>query len=233
MKKLIALALAAAALIPSAEAKTVTETRSIRSFEKLEASTALNIIYVQGTPVSLKISGDGQDVAATKIKQSGDKLKIWRTDREQKNFGRHRTVTITVTTPVIREIELSGACDFSAKRLSYSGDVEIETSGASKVSISDLNAQNVEIDCSGASNIAVAKSSTRKIELDLSGASKASIAGSTGDLDLDCSGASDASLGKLKAVEGKIDVSGASKATTNVQQLRKSSSGGAATFRNR
>lgn len=233
MKKLIALALAAAALIPSAEAKTVTETRSIKSFEKLEASTALNIIYVQGTPVSFKISGDEQDVAATKIKQSGDKLKIWRTDCEQKNFGRNRTVTVTVTTPVIREIDLSGACDFSAKRLSYSGDVEIDTSGASKVSISDLSAQNVEIDVSGASNIEVGKSSTRRIDLDLSGASKASIAGNTGYLYLDCSGASDASLGKLKAVEGKIDVSGASKATTNVQQLRKSSSSGAATFRNR
>ncbi len=233
MKKLLALTLAAAALIPAVSAKTVTETRSIKTFEKLEASTAVNIQYAQGTPISLKITGEADDVANTKIRQTGDKLKIWRTDKEQKNFGNNRTVTITVTTPVIRSIDISGACSFSAKSLSYSGDIEIDLRGVSKMTIASLNAQEVEIDCAGASDLKISKSSTKEIDLELSEASKATISGNTGFLDLDCSGACDASLGRLSAVAGEIDLSGAAKATTNIQQLRKSHTSGAASFKNR
>lgn len=233
MKKLIAIALAAAALFPAMEAKTVTETRPVRSFDKLEASSALNIIYTQGTPAGFKISGDEKDVAAIKIKQSGGKLKIWRADNRQKKNGKSNAVTVTITTPRLSEIELSGACDFSAKRLSSNGDIEIETDGASKVSISDLKARKVEIDCSGASNIKVAKSSTRKMELDLSGASKVSIAGNTGYLDLDCDGATKADLGKLAAAEGSVDLSGASSVTTNIRSIRKRDTRGASSFKNR
>lgn len=234
MKKLIAIALAAAALIPSAAvAKNITETRNISAFEKLEASTAVNIKYVQGTPVSLKISGDSEAVAATKTRLSDGKLKIWRTDKQQKNFGPDRTVTVTVTTPVIRKIELSGACGFSADRLSRDGDIEIDLKVATAVDIKNLNAAEVEIDCSGASKVSVAKSSTKSIDLDLSGASTATIAGNTGYLGLDCNGASEANLGHLSAVSGKVGLSGASKAKTNVQNLRKSHVGGASTLKNR
>lgn len=233
MKKLIALALAAAAIIPAINAKTVTETRSIKAFEKIEASSAVNIKYVQGTPVSFKITGEEKDVANTRISQTGNKLKIWRTDKEQKNFGKNRTVTVTVTTPVIRDIDLSGACSFSAKSLSYSGDIDIEASGASQIDIANLNAQEVDIECSGASSIAVAKSSTKEIDLSLSGASKATISGNTGYLDLQGSGACSAELGRLSAVSGKVGLSGASTATTNIKQVRNSHTSGAASHKNR
>lgn len=232
MKKLIALALAAAAIIPAINAKTVTETRSIKAFEKIEASSAVNIKYVQGTPVSFKITGEEKDVANTRISQTGDKLKIWRTDKEQKNFGKNRTVTVTVTTPVIRDIELNGACSFSAKSLSYSGDIDIEAKGASQVDIANLNAQEVDIECSGASCVAVAKSSTKEIDLSLSGASKATISGNTGYLDLQGSGACSAELGRLSAVSGKVGLSGASTATTNIKQVRKCHTSGAASHKN-
>ena len=231
-KKATILALAAAILIP-ATAKNVSETRAITAVEKLEASSAINIEYVQGTPVSLKISGDEAAVAVTKIKQSGNKLKIWRTDKMRKNQWPKQTVTVTLTTPAISDIELDGACSFKAKRLSSNGEIEIDLDGASKVGIGQIEAANVEIDCDGAASLSVTKASTRSIELDLDGASTATIAGITGHLDLECGGASKASLDKLKAVTGEVKLSGAASASTNIQSVGKQRASGAASFKNR
>lgn len=233
MKKLIVLALAAAAIIPSISAKTITESRSIKAFDKLEVSSAVNVKYVQGTPVGLKITGSEEDVAKTKIKQTGGKLKIWCSDNRRMNFGRSRSVSVVVTTPVINEIELDGACSFTASRLGTNGKVDMEIDGASNVDITDLKAGDVKIECSGSSNIKIARSSTRRIDLEVSGASNVTIAGSTGYLDLECSGASKASLGNLSAKSGEVETSGASRATTHITNLRKADNSGASTHKNR
>lgn len=231
MKKLatILLALATIASPLALRAKTIQKSHPIKAFERLEASNALNISYIQGTPVSLKVSGEESDIATLKIKQVGQKLKI---SRENKKMSRIGKIEITVTTPVIKEIDLSGKCKFSAKRLSRNGDIDIDLSGASSVNVEQLKGTKIDIDCSGASQVSAAKTSASKIEIDLSGASSVNMCGTASELNVECSGASTAELSKLAARTGCVEASGASRVKTKITTLRKSEGSGSSILQN-
>ncbi len=231
MKKLatIILALAAAASPLAMRAKTIQKTLPVKAFEKLEAVGALNITYIQGTPVGLKVTGEEADVAALKIKQSGRELKLCRDDKRKKSSGK---LSVVITTPVLSDIELVGACHLSAKRLTRNGDIEIDIAGASSVNIGQLQGTEIDIECSGASSINADKTSAASCDVELSGASSATMGGNTGKLKVQCSGASQAKLSKLAAKTGSVSASGASRIESNITTLTKSNFSGGSSIKN-
>lgn len=114
--------------------------------------------------------------------------------------------------------------EVSGGRLEISTDKRIKTSNPIRVRIS---APNIErLDASGASRVSLTNINNAELTVDTSGASKINIAGETSNLIVDVSGASQIDAEGLKTVNANVEASGASHVNLNVSgELRSDASG--------
>ena len=91
----------------------------------------------------------------------------------------------------------------------------------------------MDIECSGASNVTISNLNCTKVEAEASGASKVVLKGDTREAEFDASGASNINAENLKASTGEIEASGASKVVANILNLTKRETSGMSTIRNR
>ena len=118
---------------------------------------------------------------------------------------------LTVTMPVLNELELSGACKGTASGFRSSQDLKLHLSGASELDI-DMETGDFFSELSGASRVTgrlVATSSN----IELSGASRISLTGSGGNIKIHGSGASSAEMVDFTVNNAFVDFSGASRAS--------------------
>ena len=165
----------------------VSQKREVSGFTSLEVSGIISMKLKQGTDEGVTVSTDSnlQEYVITKV--SGNTLKV---------YTKEDISDITELEVVVTAADL--------KRIGISGAVKFETDGAFRSSM-------IEIDCSGASKVS-AEFISRTIEGDLSGGSKIELKGSTDLLELDVSGASSIQAFGLKANTCEMDISGAAKA---------------------
>lgn len=93
--------------------------------------------------------------------------------------------------------------------LKIEADKHIKSHGPIVVRISAPDIENIE--ASGASNVSVTNLNNQSLAIDSSGASKVLVEGETARLSVDVSGASSINAGGLKAVDAEVDASGASR----------------------
>ncbi|MBN1693536.1 MAG: DUF2807 domain-containing protein [Dehalococcoidales bacterium] len=135
---------------------------------------------------------------------------------------------LTVTMPVLNQLELSGASKGSASGFRSSNDLSVHLSGASELDL-DMETGDFFAEISGASKITghlIASSS----DFDLSGASYTGLTGSGGDARIEASGASRVELLDFAISNTEIDFSGASRATINVNGVLDVSLSGASSL---
>jgi len=151
------------------EGPVVTEQREVRPFTRLEAGSGLQVVVVIGPAAPLDVAAQAniQDAIATDV--AGDTLHIEATD----DFTTSEPVTVTVTTPELSGIDLSGgaqaqvdglegaALDVSVKgggRLAASGTVgelTLTVDGGSGADLAGLTASRVHIAIGGGSEATV------------------------------------------------------------------------------
>lgn len=218
-----------AAIKPSK--KTVTISKSVSPFTDIDVSSAINVIYTQGSGHSVSIRLPENLADKIRFRQDGKEISI-----SYQNLGSTSgdiNTTVFITTPRLKSIELSGACTFSSSEINMpANDMDIDISGASNVTIENLKVNALEVESSGASNVNIANYSGIGTDIDVSGASRVKISGVTSKLTLDVSGASNASLSGLRAKTGSVEVSGASKASTNILNLKLCKQSGVSSFEN-
>lgn len=224
----------AACKTQKASTETVTITKNVEAFSKIDAFSALTVIYKQGDRYSVTIRIPEHMQEYFKFRQIGDEIEFGFKPPKSMSINNNNAGTIvTVTSPRIREIELSGACSFVAEEISQSSDkLEIDLSGATSVKIGNLKAKKLEVEASGASNINIGKLIADKTEIDISGASSTTISGVTSLLKVDVSGATAVNLENLKAQEGSIEASGAAKVNTNILRVTSSECSGMSRIKN-
>jgi hypothetical protein len=165
----------------------VSQNREVSGFTQLEVSGIISMKLKQGNEEGVKVTTDSnlQEHVITRV--SGNTLKV--STKEDIKDVTELEVVVTAS---------------DLKRIGISGAVKFETDGAFKASM-------IELDCSGASKVS-AEFISRTIEGDLSGGSKIELRGSTDLLELDVSGATSIQAFDLKANTCEMDVSGAAKA---------------------
>jgi hypothetical protein len=146
------------------------------------------------------------------IKKIGDTLHI---GLETDVTYRKTTQRATITMPDLRRLELSGASRGDISGFSSAHSLWLEASGASYLSIENVEAGDTQFNISGASrvsgNIEIADGN-----FDVSGASTVELEGAAHDVLMDVSGASTMRLADFAVTNAGIELSGASKATVNV-----------------
>ena len=176
------------------------------SFDRIEVGGAFDIYLRQGPEHEVSVVTDDnlQDVVELRI-ENGEL--IIETDGFISEFTE---LKVFITLPVLRGIELSGACDLEGKN-TFTGDhLDIELSGSCNADLA-VDLRSLDIDCSGACTLFLS-GGARKMEVDLSGSCDLKAFPLTTDIcRIDVSGASDAEIAVM--TELVADASGASNIT--------------------
>lgn len=191
MRRSLVAGLALALVIPMAACNPgsgdlVTETRDVDSFDKIEASDAVNVelLVEPGAQTQVEVTYDDNVIDQIVTEVRGDTLEI-SIEGSISTFGGGRYVSVRVDS--LESIEVSGAVDIQ-------GEGELETyelvaSGASDVDFRDLTATEVTIEVSGASDVTLHASGT--VSGEVSGASDVTVEGDPANVRVETSGASD------------------------------------------
>ncbi|WP_448699415.1 head GIN domain-containing protein [Mucilaginibacter sp. AW1-3] len=128
--------------------KMITETRSVGSFSQIEVSGSYRVVIKQDSAEKLSITGDDNLMQYIKTETDGSRLKIHNT-RSICTSGQY---TIYISLKELSYIGMSGSTSvFSDGKITVK-DIELKTSGATKVNL-NLNADNVRTISSGLADI--------------------------------------------------------------------------------
>ena len=204
------------------------ETREMdfTGFTKVKAGYACQIDLTRATSHFVSITLDDNLFEYLDTKIIGDTLYI---GLEPNRSYRNYTHRATVTMPRLLELEISGASRGDVSGFGSTDSLRLEASGASTLSIDDLEAGNTRLIVSGASR------ATGGIEIadgdfEVSGASTVELEGDADDISLEVSGASTARLADFPVDNANARVSGASTATVNVSGILDIDVSGASTL---
>ena len=202
-------------------------TYSFRDFSAIQIGGAVEVIYKQDANYSIRIE-ERPDVE-TKVKLKDHKLYI--SSKSKKGIILRRIgkrPKVYVTSPHLNELDISGASLFTSSDMKQA-EFSIEVSGASSAKFGHLECSKIEIDASGAYKVSADVKAPRA-NVELSGASRAEIKFVGKDIEVENSGASRATL-DLDCEVLKGDNSGASHMTVRgyVDEVKVNTSGASKT----
>ena len=176
---------------------------AITNFDRLEMGSAYKITVTQGAAFRISAQGHRRDMDDLNVRRVGSLLKI---DYRNHYRNRRHEMNLTITMPMLRAAQFSGASDsrvggFSeqdldlglsgASRLDFTGQAKRLTVNLSGASTATLNGQTVRLlaDLSGASRLDATRFPAEEVSVEASGASQARV-NATSHLIVDASGAS-------------------------------------------
>ena len=149
---------------------------SVSDFDELHISSALHVIYVAGNTPKVTLEGPKDLLKEIKVEQKGRTLILNRHKQTShpRKFQKDLTdfVTITVQSPALRSLDLSGASELKAKQIRANNDFLLSISGASELELGTLRCQQMNVSASGASEVDINKTVANHIEWEVSGASQ-------------------------------------------------------------
>ncbi len=183
------------------------ETRPIGNFHAVNAGSCVHVQLEVGPEPSFKI--EAEDNLLSRIKsevRSDGTLKIW-----SRGINPSKEIRITLTTPKIDALDISGASEMAAKGVSAS-KLALNCSGASRLDLYGTG-DNVSVDFSGASQAHLFGIHAKTLSGEINGASNLTAEGAIDAINLTVSGAGQADLAKAPGSKAKVDLSGASNMT--------------------
>jgi hypothetical protein len=140
--------------------KLITENREVSGFSRLDISGSYKVVIKQDSTESLTITADDNLMKYVKTDVIGDRLKIY----SSRNLCTSGQYTVYVTIKDLSYIKTSGATNVSSDGKLTVKDIELNTSGATKITL-NLNADDVNTRASGLTELVLegqAKSHTLK-----------------------------------------------------------------------
>lgn len=168
----------------------------VRSFEKLDVRTQIDVYLRQGNKEELVIETYESIMPYVNVDQKGKTLNVYLDRRVNRILWQNRPhmLKIFVTVKDIEDIQLSGACDLYMQTELSVKDLRIHASGASDLSMKKISGKNIRIDASGASDLENAAFEAESLYINASGASDAEVWVRAKDVTIIASGASDFDL---------------------------------------
>ncbi len=142
-------------------------------YDEIEVSGAADLVIQKGDKHRVVLKGNPNHFKYIQFNADGAVLQC----RTKKNTPGNIDVTIHVTLPTIRSIEVSGAGEIEMGSFGKLSELEIDLTGAGSFESIGIPTQvgHLEISISGAGDIEADNLISRKVEVDVSGAGKAEI----------------------------------------------------------
>ena len=159
------------------------EKRSVAEFNAIEVGGVFDVEVVAQKEFSVEIEADDNLLQYIRTEVRGGTLEI----STDKRISPRGAIRVRISAPDIERLQSSGASKLSLSNVK-NDSLKVEASGASKLKV-DGETRNLEIELSGASKIEAESLKAENVNVDGSGASCASV-NVSGDLKADLSGAS-------------------------------------------
>lgn len=142
-----------------------TETRRVNDFSKIDISGGYKVIIKQDTAATLSITADDNLMKYIKTDVSGDELRV----HSSHSICSSGNFVLNITIKNLSAIKTSGAVDIASNGKITTKDIELNLSGASKVTM-NLNADNVSTRGNGMTELNLTgQASSHNVELAGSG----------------------------------------------------------------
>ena len=190
----------------SGSANYITKTFETTDFSSIECDIPGDMIYTDGTKnLTIDAPDNLMDLIIVEVDQSGE-LKIYTDHKRFKNLK--KDITIKVSCPKLRAVDLNGAVDFEAPASMVADSLGLSLDGAGDIKIQELKAQAVDIEVNGAGNCTL-NGETGNLDITLNGAGDIEAGGSLGDVRVRVSGSGNCTLsGDAGDVDIKISGAG-------------------------
>ena len=213
-KLIITLAVLVSALF-SANAEEKTKTYDFGDIKSLNIGYNYQVHVTEGNSDQVKIVYDSQFEGYMDVTYNKDmhKLNISMKDNLPKKMrmGHLPRINVYLEMNDVARLDISGAASVDFEGEFKSNELDINLSGASKISQLNIKGKSLNFDCSGASKCVIGGNFSEEVELDLSGASRLDYTGNSKEFNAEISGASKLTFsGNCKETE--IRCSGASSA---------------------
>jgi len=182
------------------------ETRDIKSFDAIKIGGAFEVYLSQGNNESLVVEADENLLELIRTEVRGGTLVI----DTRENIRNSEEMNLYITFQNLDEMDLSGAVEVKSEEMLKFGDLAIEGSGASEITL--------ELE-------------TNKLECDFSGASEIELTGKAEYCSIDNSGASELDAYDFIVSEYNIEISGAGEAKIHCTDVLTARISGAASIR--
>jgi len=178
----------------------IEEGRTIEAFTELDVGGALNVVVRSGASPSARVAGDDNLVPMVKTELHGDELRVY----VDGSYSTRTPLNVFLTTPALREIDLSGSAAIEADglhgdaivlevsgsgKLTVSGqaaELTAEVSGSGEVDAVKLPVEEAKVQVSGSGRVRLTATDTLRARV--SGSGSVRYAGDPGDVDKDVSG---------------------------------------------
>lgn len=165
-----------------------TRSFAVGAFDAVALEGADNVRVVTGTTASVVANGPADELDRLDIRVDGSTLKVGR-KRGMWSIGWHSGpgVTVTVTTPGIKEASIGGSGDMTVDRVrgdAFKGAI----GGSGDLDIADIQTANTSLSIAGSGNIRAA--------------------GTAADADLSLAGSGDIDVRNLKSQTADISIAG-------------------------
>lgn len=150
-----------------------TETRAVSGFDRISLSTDADVNYTQDSIYFVEVTGQGNILAVLETRNEDGSLVI----DFRKNVWKHNKLTITVHSPSIYGISISGSGDIHAQNSITTSNLKLQISGSGNISLPSLTASSLEAKVSGSGDIAINGGTVTSQNLSISGSGNMSLEG--------------------------------------------------------
>jgi hypothetical protein len=130
---------------------TVTEKRQLKDADRIHLFTEADVEYRQDSIYFLEVSAQPNILAVLETEVSGSTLKI----KSKRNLWNHKKVKITVHTPGMKGLHISGSGNINSYSPVTSSNLDLNISGSGSISLSNLSVTVLSGIISGSGNISL------------------------------------------------------------------------------
>jgi len=197
----------------------VSEDRKVDDFTSLKVSGNFKVVLVQDSSLNLHITTDDNLMKYIKTSVEGGKLIV-----SNENVCPTGDQQLTIGVRNLNGIRISGAVEMASQGKINTGDMEMQLSGATKVTL-DINAARLTTKGSGSTEINL-KGQASTHDVDLSGSGNVNALDFiVGDYNISTSGSSDCSINVLRELNVHSSGSSSIKYRGTPTQINNSKSG--------
>jgi hypothetical protein len=187
------------------EGPVVSETREIRTFDRIDLGVSGEVFLRQGSTQEVRIEAQRNILAIMETDVKNGKLEI---DFGKHNVRRYSDIKIYITVPEITSLKVSGSGKISGETDFEVFDLDLNISGSGRIDFGALNANSIDTDISGSGDLYLNGDATRH-NANISGSGKIkAFELKTENSDIEISGSGNAEVFATSHLKAKVSGSG-------------------------
>jgi hypothetical protein len=186
---------------------TISETRTVTSYNGIELSMSATVYYTQGETFSLEILAQENLMPYIQTEVKGDNLVI--KEKNGVNLGKHDPIKIYITAPDVNYVAISGSGSINVTGPWTESSVSASIDGSGDIQVENMMAANFTITISGSGNVKVNSGTVNYENLSIDGSGNIDLRYLESDTTFaKISGAGDIYVKVIRFLDATIDGSG-------------------------